>query len=56
MKRSLYLVPILLAGPAIAHVAGQPHFHETDKVSLGLGIGLLVAGLACAWFVRDRNP
>lgn len=57
MKMSrLALIPAaLLCGPALAHVTDAVHLHETDAVSMVLGLALIGAGIGAAVLVRVRG-
>ncbi|WP_424985193.1 hypothetical protein [Microbulbifer sp. S227A] len=45
----------LLAGPALAHSSPELHVHETDYMSLVLGLSLIVTALGAAVAIRARR-
>ncbi len=45
----------VLASPALAHQSEAPHLHETDSLSLVMGLVLIAAGLGAGVYVKVRN-
>ncbi|MEO9781543.1 MAG: hypothetical protein ABJH07_01505 [Sedimentitalea sp.] len=45
----------LMSSPALAHPAREIHVHETDHMTLIMGLTLIVSALAAAVAIRNRN-
>lgn len=54
IRYSLVLLSVL-AAPAMAHTADHIHAHETDYLSLALGLTLIVAAVGTAIAIKVRN-
>lgn len=53
MKRILLLL-VIVAGPVLSHPDTVPHVHEIDQVSMGMGIGLILAGVFFGWLAKGN--
>lgn len=55
MTRLPLVFAVLFASPALAHSSPTIHAHETDYLSLVLGLTLIVAAIGAVVAIRARN-